>query len=222
MHLPQRLVLPYYDIQQIANYKMATAYLKQPYDIIPLNNKGYDMTENWKQCKGFEGYYEVSDLGRVRTVARESVKSNGRKCIVKEKVLSQANVRGYKKVTLKCDGVRKDMRVHRLIAMAFLDGEKEMVNHIDGDKTNNTLSNLEWATRSENELHAYSTELKKSTELHKSRTSEANKARRTLSDDTIRYIRSSELSQYKLADELGISRASVGLIKQRKRYADVA
>ena len=202
---------------------MDTAYLKQPNDIIPLNNKGCNMIENWKQCKGFEGYYEVSDLGRVRTVARESVKSNGRKCIVKENVLSQANVRGYKKVTLKCDGVRKDMRVHRLVVMAFIgEPSKEMVNHKDGDKTNNVLSNLEWATRSENELHAYNTGLKKSTALHKSRTSEANKTRRTLSDDTIRYIRSSELSQYKLADELGISRANVGLIKQRKRYADVA
>ena len=202
---------------------MATAYLKQPYDIIPLNNKGYNMIENWKQCKGFEEYYEVSDLGRVRTVAREFVKSNSRKCIVKERILAQGNVRGYKSVTLKCDGVRKDMRVHRLVVMTFIgEPSKEMVNHIDGDKTNNVLSNLEWATRSENELHAYNNGLKKSTDLHKSRTSESNKARRALSDETIRYIRSSELSQYKLADELGISRASVGLIRQRKRYADVA
>jgi len=201
---------------------MATSYLKQPYDIIYANNKGYIMIENWKQCKGFEGYYEVSDLGRVRTVARESVKSNNRKCVVKERILAQANVRGYKKVTLKCDGIRKDMRVHRLVAMAFLDKPKEMVNHIDGDKTNNRLDNLEWATRSENELHAYNNGLKKSTELHKSRTSESNKARRTIPTETIIYIRSSKLSQYKLSDELGISRSMIGLIKQRKRYADVA
>jgi len=202
---------------------MATTYLKQPYDIISVNNKGYNMIENWKQCKGFEGYYEISDLGRVKTVARESVKSNGRKCVIKERILSQANVKGYKKVTLKCDGVRKDMRVHRLVVMSFLgEPSKEMVNHIDGDKTNNKLSNLEWATRSENELHAYGTGLKKSTELHKQRTIESNKARRTIPDDVITYIRNSELSQYKLSAELGISRPMIGLIRQRKRYADVA
>ena len=180
------------------------------------------MEEQWKECVGFEGYYEVSNLGRVRTVARESVKSNGRKCIIKERVISQADVKGYKKVTLKCDGVRKDMRVHRLVVMAFIgEPSKEMVNHKDGDKANNKLSNLEWATRSENELHAYGTGLKKSTDLHKQKTIESNKKRRTLSDETIRYIRTSKLSQYKLAEELGISRASVGLIRQRKRYADV-
>ena len=203
---------------------MATAYFNGLYDKINnINYEGLSMQENWKDVVGYEGYYKVSDKGRVMTVAREFIKSNGRKCIVKEQILSQGVVRGYKCVDLKVSGNRKTMRVHRLVAMAFIgEPNKEMVNHKDGNKTNNILSNLEWATRSENELHAYNTGLKKSTDLHKSRTSESNKARRALSDETIRYIRSSELSQYKLADELGISRASVGLIRQRKRYIDVA
>ena len=203
---------------------METPFVNSTYCIIPLNNKGYKMEEEWKECVGFEGYYEVSNLGNIKTVARVGTKSNGRKLIVKERILAQSNARGYKHVTLKVNGSRKDMRVHRLVAMAFLDNaeNKEMVNHIDGCKSNNLLSNLEWATRSENELHAYRTGLKKSSDLHKRRTSESNKQRRTLDEDTVRYIRKSKLSQYKLSEEIGISRSMIGLIKQRKRYEDVA
>lgn len=203
---------------------MTTAYFNGLYDKINnINYEGLSMQENRKEVVGYEGYYKVSDKGRVMTVAREFIKLNGRKCIVKERILSQGIVRGYRCVDLKVNGNRKTMRVHRLVAMAFI-GEpyKEMVNHIDGNKSNNNLSNLEWATRSENELHAYATGLKKSSEKHKKTTSESNKKRRTLSADTIRYIRSSSKSQYELANELGISRANVGLIRQRKRYADVA
>lgn len=203
---------------------MDTAYFNVSYDIINnVNYKGQSMQEIWKDVVGFEGYYKVSNLGRVMTVAREFIKSNGRKCVVKERILSQGTVRGYKCVDLKVNGDRKTMRVHRLVAMAFIGKPyKEMVNHIDGNKENNIVSNLEWATRSENEIHAYNTGLKKSTESHKSAIIKANKDRRSLSDETVRYIRNSEKSQYKLAEELGISRASVGLIRQRKRYADVA
>jgi DNA-binding transcriptional regulator YiaG len=203
---------------------MDTAYFNGLYCIINnINYKGQSMQEIWKDVVGYEGYYKVSDKGNVMTVAREFIKSNGRKCVVKERILSQGTIRGYRVVDLKVNGTRKTMRVHRLVAMAFIGKPyKEMVNHIDGNKINNSVDNLEWATRSENGLHAYSTGLKSSTEYHKKKVSESNKERRTLSDDTIRYIRNSKLSQYKLADELGISRASVGLIRQRKRYADVA
>lgn len=203
---------------------MATAYFNVPYDIINnINYKERSMQEVWKDVVGYEGYYKVSNRGRVMTVAREFIKSNDRKCIVKERILAQGDIRGYKSVDLKVNGGRKTMRVHRIVAMAFIGKPyKEMVNHIDGNKTNNTVENLEWATRSENELHAYATGLKKSSNLQKRKASEANKKRRTLSDETIRYIRNSKLSQYEMAKELGISRANVGLIRQRKRYTDVA
>ncbi len=203
---------------------MATAYFNGLYDKINnINYEGLSMQENWKDVVGYEGYYKVSDKGRVMTVAREFIKSNGRKCLVKEQILSQGVVRGYKCVDLKVSGNRKTMRVHRLVSMAFIgEPSKEMVNHKDGNKTNNILSNLEWATRSENELHAYYTGLKKSNEKHKKAIVESNKKRRTLANDTVKYIRNSNKSQYELANELGISRANVGLIRQRKRYADVA
>jgi len=177
--------------------------------------------EEWRDCIGFEGKYQVSSIGRVKSLPR-TTKRNGRDFQVKGRIMSLANTpQGYKSVTLKVLGKMKTMRVHRLVGYAFLGKEKEMINHIDGNKSNNVLSNLEWASRSENELHAYRTGMKKSSDLHKKRTSDSNKERRKISTDTIQYIRMSNLSQYKLSSELGLSRSMIGLIKQRKRYADI-
>ncbi len=180
------------------------------------------MQEEWKDVVGYEGYYKVSNRGNVMTVARESIRSNGRSYAVKERLLLQGNLRGYRIVDLKVAGSRETVRVHRLVMESFVGKPyKEMVNHIDGNKSNNNVENLEWATRSENELHAYATGLKKSSDKHKASTAESNKRRRTIPDDTIRYIRESGDSQYQLAAELGVSRSSIGLIRQRLRYADV-
>jgi hypothetical protein len=92
--------------------------------------------------------YEVSDDGQVRR--------NGR-------ILSQGTTRnGYKRVNVSVQGIGKTLSVHRLVAHAFAEnpGGLNEVNHIDGDKTNNVASNLEWSTRSGNLLHAYATGLK--------------------------------------------------------------
>ena len=152
---------------------MDTAYFKGLYCMLnKIDYKGQSMQEVWKDVVGYEGYYKVSDNGSVMTVAREFITSNGRKCVVKERILSQGTVKRYKVVDLKVGGIRKTMRVHRLVAMAFIGKPyKDMVNHIDGSKTNNSVDNLEWVTRSENELHAYSTGLKSSTEYHKKKVS---------------------------------------------------
>lgn len=180
------------------------------------------MQEVWKDVVGYEGCYKVSNQGSVMTVARDFVRSNGRRHTVQERLLLQGNLRGYRVVDLKVAGSRKTVRVHRLVMESFVGKPyKEMVNHIDGNKSNNNVENLEWATRSENELHAYATGLKKSSDKHKASTAESNKRRRTITDDTIRHIRNSSDSQYKLAAELGVSRSIIGLIRQKLRYADV-
>ena len=80
----------------------------------------------------------------------------------KEKLLSLTNTStGYKKVELVKNGQRKSIRVHRLVAQAFIPNpeNKLEVNHIDGNKTNNHVENLEWVTSSENTIHAYTTKL---------------------------------------------------------------
>jgi hypothetical protein len=106
------------------------------------------MKEIWKEIKGYEGYYEVSNRGRVRSLDRVR--------IIKGKVLKQMdNGSGYKKVTLCKNGKYTQRYVHRLIGKGFLKNKKnkETINHKDGNKSNNDIKNLEWATYKENERH---------------------------------------------------------------------
>ena len=113
--------------------------------------------EEWKDIKGYEGIYQVSSYGRIKSLPRGKQFGN-RYYIMKEKILSyNNNGRGYLQVCLTKDKKSKKKLVHRLVAEAFLrkiEG-KEYVNHIDGNKSNNRVDNLEWCTRSENQTHAY-------------------------------------------------------------------
>lgn len=104
---------------------------------------------------GLEDYYVVSNHGRVFRIERE-VKRGIQKYIAKEKELSQAvNSVGYYVLNLKVNGVCFYRLVHRLIAEAFLSNTegKDLVNHIDSNKLNNHVSNLEWVNRRENYSH---------------------------------------------------------------------
>lgn len=105
--------------------------------------------EIWKDIEDYKGLYQVSNLGRVRSLER--VDSNGHS--VKEKVLASfPNRNGYLKVNLYRDRNIKQVSVHRLVAAAFLDNPDNLpeVNHIDEDKGNNLVENLEWCTASYN------------------------------------------------------------------------
>lgn len=112
--------------------------------------------EEWKDIKNYEGLYQVSNLGNVKSLERN--KSNGKGSVkTKEKILTQDITNwGYYRVALYKDGIRKYYKVHRLVAEAFIlnPNNKEQVNHIDGNKLNNNVNNLEWNTRIENMNHA--------------------------------------------------------------------
>ena len=112
--------------------------------------------EIWKAVPGFEGRYEVSSIGRVRSVSRSEVTSAGRSRYFAGKVLKPQKARnGYLLVSL---GRRhKHVLVHRLVASAFLpaDPVRTEVNHKNLIKTDNRVTNLEWTTKSENLRHAY-------------------------------------------------------------------
>lgn len=104
--------------------------------------------EEWKDIAEYESYYQVSDIGRVKR------KDTG-------KILKNNIRNGYEYVTLCVNGQRKKFYVHRLVAIAFIPNPNlyEQVNHKDGNKSNNKVSNLEWCTQKENLLHAFRTGL---------------------------------------------------------------
>ena len=113
------------------------------------------MQEIWKDIKGFEGKYQISNLGRVKSLQR-----NGRP----ERILRLNLIKGYAYTTLSngSRGNKKKLKVHRLVAEAFIPNphNKSEVNHIDGDKRNCKVENLEWVTHQENCKHAYETGLR--------------------------------------------------------------
>lgn len=115
--------------------------------------------EIWKEIKNYEGLYEISSKGRVKSLARISGS-----CVRKERLLKLNTTKdGYSFVSLSKDSKQKSFRIHRLVAEAFIPNpdNKETVNHKDGDKSNNHIENLEWATREENIQHSYDLGLKK-------------------------------------------------------------
>lgn len=100
-------------------------------------------------------------MGRVRSLEAVIVKSNGRTYTRKSKILKTALYQGYEKGALSIDGKMYSFAVHRLVMDAFVpnDENKETVNHKNGIKTDNKVSNLEWMTRSENCQHSFDTKL---------------------------------------------------------------
>ena len=106
--------------------------------------------EIWKDAKNYESLYQVSDLGNVKSLNYKNTK--------KEKILSKINNgKNYLSVNLYKNKIKTRIYIHRIVATSFLDNSqnKEEVNHINGIRTDNRLTNLEWVTRSENHFHRY-------------------------------------------------------------------
>lgn len=112
------------------------------------------MKEIWKDIKGYEGYYQVSNIGRVRSLDRTVIHKFNNK-FYKGIILKQSCV-PYLRVHLSVKNKKETPTVHRLVAITFIDNleNKPCVNHIDGNKLNNSMENLEWVTCKENSVHA--------------------------------------------------------------------
>lgn len=110
------------------------------------------MREIWKQVKGYEGYYEVSSIGNVRSVDRMV---NGRQ-LRGHDISRIGKPNGYEYVCLNRDGRKKSMYVHRLVAEAFCEHEDgcDYVDHINYDRTDNRAENLRWVTQAANVRHS--------------------------------------------------------------------
>lgn len=114
------------------------------------------MNEIWKDIEEFKGNYQVSNTGRVRRIKDYSNQyatwNNGYKILTARK-----HSNGYLRVMLSINGKHYDRYIHRLVAQTFIDNPNNYaeINHIDGNKKNNRIENLEWCNRSHNNKHAY-------------------------------------------------------------------
>jgi hypothetical protein len=117
--------------------------------------------EEWRDIIGYEGYYQVSNIGNVRSLDRIIPTKAGYSRLRKGRFLSLLDCNGYVVVNLSIENRSKIHYVHRLVLSSFTLYSKLEINHIDGDKKNNIISNLEYVTKKENQNHALDTGLLK-------------------------------------------------------------
>ncbi len=154
--------------------------------------------EIWKDIKGYEGLYQVSNLGRVKSYHKFT---NG--VILKPK----KNRYGYYFVGL-CSDTKRNHYIHRLVANTFILNmdNKPQVNHINGVKTDNRVENLEWCTNSENQSHAYKNNLKTSMKG-------GNHIMSKLNEDQVINILNDGRPNKEIAKEYNVGRLAISRIK---------
>lgn len=178
--------------------------------------------EEWRPVVGWEGDYEVSNLGKVRSLPRVLPLKNGTTRRYRGRELSLClTSTGYPMVGLwRCTKVQQ-AKVHRLVAQAFIPNPEGLpdVNHLDGDKLNARASNLEWCTRQRNIAHAYETGL-----IDPSYKSGEGNVNSKLTADLVRQLRAERAAGAKttaLARKYGINTTTVSAICLRQRWKHI-
>lgn len=173
--------------------------------------------EIWKDVPNYEGYYQVSSFGNVRSINRIEKGGYGCDRIRKGKDLKfKKNWNGYYNVTLRKNSIRKVHDVHRLVAIVHVPNpeNKSQVNHFDGVKTNNRASNLKWCTGAENMQHAHQTGLMR---LPIGEDHVLSK----LTESDVLFIRNSDLSIKELSDKFNVNFLTVRNILSGKNWKHV-
>jgi len=167
--------------------------------------------EEWKTVDGVNGYYKVSNTGHVRGIYRVVPHGkSGHKAIPCKTMTPFVDHYGYEIVSLSLGNKFKKLRVHRLVALAFLPNteNKPQVNHKDGDKLNNNVGNLEWSTASENQLHAYATGITTSLKGEE-------RTNHKLTTKQVLGIRKDPRMNKVIAEEYGVAAPTISNIKRR-------
>ena len=172
------------------------------------------MKEFWKDIVGYEGIYQVSNLGRVKSLVTWCCNKYKKR----EKILKPAlNTYGYPTVSLSKNKLRKNKTIHRLVAENFIPNPNNysQVNHKDGVKTNNKINNLEWVTGSENILHSYKNGLREYPIGNKNHRygklgKEHNRSKAVLQYDKNNNFIAKYGSQREAERKTGIKQASIG------------
>jgi hypothetical protein len=166
----------------------------------------------WKAIPGWEGFYEVSDKGEIRSVDRTITFSDGRVRSYKSKIRAQCKDQaGYMKVTLKGAGAEFRVHVHVLVTAAFIGPRpyKWVVCHGDGDNTNNKLENLRYGTPKDNAADSL---------RHGTRARGETCGASKITEEKVREIRATRGTMDELADHFGMSRTAIWNIQNRKRW----
>lgn len=178
------------------------------------------MKEVWKDITGFYGYYQVSNLGNLKSLSRKVKHSSGSLKILKEKIsIGALDGKGYLIATLSKTNTSTRELMHRLVAKEFLSNDSNLpqVNHKDGIKTNNNVTNLEWCTASYNVQHSFDNKLQIATcgeNNHNSKFTQKEV-------DFIRHIsKKHNLTQEFLAEVTGVSSTTIHHILRGGRYND--
>lgn len=161
--------------------------------------------EIWADIKSYEGLYQISNHGFVKSLITNK--------ILKPKISSE-----YYAVNLYKNEICTTRRIHRLVAMHFIDNpeNKPQVNHKDADKLNNHVSNLEWSSRNENMKHAFDNGLLSMPDIHGDRNGKSK-----ITEEQATDIRRSKDRVNVLAAQHGISKQSVWDIKARRSWKHI-
>ena len=172
-------------------------------------------SEVWKNVIGYEGLYQVSNLGNVKSLDREVAPNNRVPSWRKGKMCKQSKSNlGYMTVGFTVNNVKVNKYVHRLVAEVFVDNINDypQVNHIDCNKTNNKTNNLEWCTNSQNHIHATKNGLNK-LHLHRVAYSGEENGRSLLTKEQVLEIKQKYIpykySAKKLSKEYNVSESCI-------------
>ncbi|UGO48066.1 HNH endonuclease [Bacillus phage vB_BanS_Skywalker] len=180
----------------------------------------------WKSLKGIidnGDNYEISNTGECRSISRTMIDKKGNIRHYKSKVLKLiVSTKGYMTINISMNSKQRKHNIHRLVALAFIPNPegKDTVNHKNGDKTDNNVTNLEWSTNQENQIHAWETGLKESIKGECRYNSK-------LKEEDVIWIRSNyiprhpEFNQKAIAKKFGISKETVSHIINKRKWKHI-
>jgi hypothetical protein len=174
--------------------------------------------EIWKDIKGYEGLYQVSSIGRVKSLPKQHRYGSKVDRILKQgKTIKQRNGVDYPTVTLCTDGITKGYKIHRLVAQAFIPNpnNKPEVNHHNGIKNDNRVENLEWVTPKENSQHAWDIGLRTITQSWLNKMKEVNTGRKHSDESKLK------MREVKLGKEVSAqTRLKLSIIGKGRKHSE--
>lgn len=173
--------------------------------------------EIWKDIPGFEGYYQASSFGQVRSLDRIVPLKDGRTRFAQGRILRPGITTNYLSVSLCISAIEKSFLIHYLVMLTFA-GPRPAgyeINHQDGDKSNNSFANLEYVTTSQNKYHAFANGLSPKGSAHKNA---------KLNETAVREIRqliAEGFAEQQIAGRYGVTRNVIWRIKHGKGWKHV-